>query len=159
MRAVLWVAIAGAVGIVACMGNPNMIPREDIREPVPTAKGPPPPLDDDPSTKVDKLYTDLIERRTALSLPTPPRSPDDACEPVCTFASPPDKPTLTPGCTVGAGSKCADACVQADAACDDAAQICEIAKGLRTDRIAAGRCREASATCADARAPCCACEP
>jgi len=156
MRLEVWTAIAGVVGIVACAGA-NMVPREEIQDPVPTAKGPPPPLDDDPSTKVDQLYTDLIARRTALSLPAPPRSPDDACEPVCTLADPPDLPTHTPGCTVGAGSKCAAACVEADAACDDAAQICAIAKDLRTDRIAAGRCREASATCADARAPCCAC--
>jgi hypothetical protein len=158
MKTARWVAIAGIAGFVACAGA-NMMPREEIQDPVPTAKGPPPPLDDDPSTKIDTLYTDLSARRAALSLSTPPRSPDDTCEPVCTFASPPEKPTQTPGCTVGAGSKCENACVEADAACDDAAQICEIAKGLRTDRMAAGRCREASATCTAAREPCCECKP
>jgi hypothetical protein len=157
MRAEVWAVLAGAVGIVACMGG-NMMPREEIQDPVPTAVGPPPPLADDPSTKVDKLYADLVARQTALSLPNPPRSPDDGCEPVCTLSVPPDKPTHTPGCTVGAGSACAAACVQADAVCDDAAQICAIAKDLLTDATAAGRCRAASATCAAAHAPCCACK-
>ncbi len=136
-----------------------MMPREVIQDPVPTAVGPPPPLDDEPSTKIDKLYTDLLARRSALSLPAPARSPDDACEPDCVFADPPDKPTHTPGCTVGSGSACLSACVQADAACDDAAKICAIAKDLRTDAAAAGRCRDASATCTAAHAPCCECKP
>jgi len=145
-----------AVGVAAC-GSGNMMPREVIPNPVPTASGPPPPLDDDPSTKIDKLYTDLLTRRAALSLPTPAPT-EDTCEPDCTFADPPDRPTHTPGCTVGAGSACANACVQADAACDDAAKICTIAKELRTDAPAAGRCRDASATCVAAREPCCACK-
>jgi hypothetical protein len=145
-----------AVAIVACGGG-NMMPREQLRDPVPTAVGPPPPLDDDPSTKVDKLYADLLARGKALSLPAPTPTLDNACEPDCALASPPDKPTRTAGCTVGSGSACANACVQADAACDDAAQICAIAKDLRTDAIAAGRCRQASATCTAAHAPCCSC--
>lgn len=148
--------IAAAVGIVAC-GGAAMMPREVIPNAVPTAVGPPPPLDDDPSTKVDKLYADLVTRQSALSLPSPPRSSDDACEPDCVVPEPPGKPTHSPGCTVGAGSACANACVQADAACDDAAQICAIAKDLRTDATAAGRCRDASATCAAAYRPCCSC--
>ena len=150
--------IAAVVGLVACGGG-NMMPQEQIQDPVPTAVGPPPPLDDDPSTKVDKLYTDLLARRTALSLPAPARSADDTCEPDCAIATPPDKPTHTAGCTVGAGSACANACVQADAACDDAAKICAIAKDLRTDATAAGRCRDASATWTAAHAPCCSCTP
>lgn len=136
-----------------------MMPREERLTAVPTAEGPPPPLPDDSSTKLDKLYTDLLARRTALSLPAPPQSADDACEPDCALVAPPDKPTQSPGCTVGAGSACARACVDADAACDDAAQICAIAKDLRTDTVAAGRCRNASATCAAAHAPCCECKP
>ena len=156
MRAETWLTIAVTVGVVAC-GSGNMMPREVIPNAVPTASGPPPPLDDDPSTKVDKLYADLGARRAALSLPTPPASPDDACEPDCTVADPPPQPTHTAGCAVGAGSACADACTQADAACDDAAKICSIAKDLRTDSTAAGRCREASATCVAAHEPCCAC--
>lgn len=149
--------IAVALGVVAC-GSGNMMPHEVIRDPVPTASGPPPPLDDDPSTKVDKLYADLGARRAALSLPTPPPSSDDECQPDCTLAEPPKPPTQTAGCAVGAGSTCANACTQADAACDDAAKICAIAKDLRTDSTAAGRCREASATCAEAHEPCCACK-
>lgn len=132
------------------------MPREEILNPVPTAEGPPPPLDDDPATKVDRLYADLVARQKALSLPAPPTSPNTACEPVCELPVPPDKPTRTPGCTVGAA--CTEACVQADAACDDAAQICAIAKDQGTDATIAGRCRDASATCAAAHAPCCACK-
>lgn len=156
MRAEVWVSVVGIFASVACTGA-NMMPREVIEKPVPTAEGPPPPLDDNPSTKLDKLHADLIARQKALSLPNPRPSPDDACEPVCALAVPPDKPTHTAGCTVGSGSACANACVQADAACDDAAQICAIAKDLRTDAVAAGRCREASATCTAAHEPCCAC--
>lgn len=154
MRVETWMLIA--VGVVAC-GSGNMMPREVIPNAVPTASGPPPPLDDDPSTKVDKLYADLVARRSALSLPTPPASPDEACEPDCPLAEPPAQPTHTAGCTVGAGSACVNACTQADAACDDAAKICAIAKELRTDSTAAGRCRQASATCVSAHEPCCAC--
>ena len=150
-------SIAVAVGIVAC-GSGNMMPREVIPNAVPTASGPPPPLDDDPSTKVDKLYADLVARRSALSLPTPATSPDEACEPDCAVADPPPQPTHTAGCTVGAGSACANACTQADAACDDAAKICAIAKELRTDATSAGRCQQASATCVAAHAPCCSCK-
>ena len=154
MRAKTWMMIAAA--LAAC-GSGHMMPREVIPNPVPTASGPPPPLDDDPSTKVDKLYADLLGRRSALSLPAPPRSADDACDPDCTFADPPAPPTHTAGCAVGSGSACANTCVQADAACDDAAKICAIAKELRTDTTSAGRCRDASATCVAAHAPCCSC--
>jgi len=151
-----WVVIA-AVGVVSCFGG-NMMPREVIPQPVPTASGPPPPLADDPSTQVDKLYADLVARRTALSLPTRPPSAPEACEPVCAIDDPPDKPSSTAGCTPGAGSACSTACAQADATCDDAAQICAIAKDLRTDAVVAGRCRDARVTCADAHAPCCYCK-
>jgi hypothetical protein len=134
-----------------------MIPQDPIEQPVPTASGPPPPLADDPGTRVDKLYADLIARRAALALPTPPPASEDPCEPVCAIDDPPDKPSRTAGCAPGAGSACAATCGQADAACDDAAQICAIAKELRTEASAAGRCRDARATCADAHAPCCGC--
>jgi hypothetical protein len=149
--------IAVTVGVVAC-GSANMMPREVIQDPVPTASGPPPPLDDDPSTKVDKLYADVVARRSALKLQAPPRSPDDSCNPDCEVVQPPEKPTHTPECSAGTGSTCIDACVQADATCDDAAKICAIAKDLRTDAVAAGRCRDASATCTAARPVCCECK-
>jgi hypothetical protein len=155
MRAEPFILIA--VSLVAC-GSGNMMPREVIPDPVPTASGPPPPLDDDPSTKVDKLYADLVARRSALSLPTPSASLDEACDPDCTLAVPPEQPTHTAGCVIGAGSACVNACAQADAACDDATKICAIAKDLRTDATAAGRCRDASATCGAAHEPCCACK-
>jgi len=154
MRAAAWLAIT--VSAVAC-GSGAMMPREVIPDPVPTASGPPPPLDDDPSTKVDKLYADLVSRRSALSLPTPAPSPGETCEPDCEIAEPPPLPTHTAGCTAGSGASCTNACTQADAVCDDAAKICAIAKELRTDSTAAGRCRDASATCVAAHAPCCAC--
>jgi hypothetical protein len=152
-----WVVIAAVAGVVSCQSG-NMMPRETIPQPVPTASGPPPPLADDPSTQVDKLYADLVARRAALALPTPPPSPVEACEPVCAIDDPPDKPSHTAGCTPGLGSACSTACAQADAACDDAAQICAIAKELRTDAAVAGRCRDARTTCADAHAPCCDCK-
>lgn len=153
MRPAVSVWFVGA--LVAC-GGANMMPREEVLDPVPTAVGPPPPLDDDPATKVETLYTDLVARQKALSLPSPPPLPNTECEPVCELAAPPDKPTRTPECTVGAA--CAEACVQADAACDDAAKICAIAKDQRTDAAIAGRCRDASAICAAAHAPCCGCK-
>jgi len=158
MRSVSLVAIAATVGVVSCLAG-SMMPREPIEQPVPTASGPPPPLADDPSTQVDKLYADLLARRAALSLPTRPPSPEAACEPVCPIDDPPEKPSRTAGCTPGAGSACATTCANADTACEDAARICAIAKDLRTDASAAGRCSEASATCADAHAPCCECKP
>jgi hypothetical protein len=157
MRTTSWLVIAVAVTIVSCL-NGTMMPREQIEQPVPTASGPPPTLADDPSTQIDKLYADVLARRTALSLPTPPPSPAQACEPVCAIDDPPDKPTRTAECTPGAGSACATTCVQADAACDDAAQICALAKQLQTDAAAAGRCRDARTTCSDAHAPCCECK-
>jgi hypothetical protein len=156
MRGESWLVIAATMGVVSCLAG-QMMPRESIDQPVPTASGPPPPLVDDPSTRVEKLHADLVVRRAALSLPTPPPLPVEACEPVCAIDDPPDKPSRTAGCTPGAGSACATACAQADAACDDAAQICSIAKELRTAAWAADRCRDARATCADAHAPCCEC--
>jgi hypothetical protein len=156
-RSLLPVVTSAVMGVVSCMSG-NMMPRETVPQPVPTASGPPPPLVDDPSTQVDKLYADLVMRRAALTLPTPPPSPEETCDPVCAIEDPPDKPTRTAGCTPGSESTCATACVHADAACDDAAQICSIAKDLRTDAAAAGRCRDARSTCADARAPCCECK-
>lgn len=157
MRRESWVVIATTLGVVSCL-NGTMMPRNEIEQPVPTAKGPPPPLADDPSTQVDKLYDDLVARRAALSLRTPPPSPAEACEPVCAIEDPPDKPSRTAGCTPGAGSACTATCAQADAACDDAARICALAKDLRTDASAAGRCHDARATCTDAHAPCCDCK-
>jgi hypothetical protein len=151
------VVIAVAASALSCFGG-SMMPRETVPQAVPTASGPPPPLADDPSTQVDKLYADLVARRSALSLPTPPPAPQEACEPVCTIETPPDKPSHTAGCTPGVGSACSTSCIQADAACDDAAQICAIAMQLRTDAAAAGSCRDARATCADAYAPCCECK-
>ncbi len=152
-----YLVIAAVAAVVSCTSG-NMMPREAIPQPVPTASGPPPPLADDPSTQVDKLYADLVSRRAALSLPPPPPSPRVACEPVCAIDDPPDKPSHTAGCTPGAGSACSHACAQAGAICDDAAQICAIAKELRTDAAAAGRCSDARATCGDAHAPCCDCK-
>jgi hypothetical protein len=148
--------MAATLGFVSCQGA-NMMPRDPIAQAVPTASGPPPPLTDDPSTRIDKLHADLVVRRAALSLPTPPPRPAQTCEPVCTIDDPPEKPSRTAGCAPDAGSACTAACTQADAVCDDAAQICSIAKDLRTEAWAADRCRDAGATCADARAPCCAC--
>jgi hypothetical protein len=149
--------MAAVAAVVSCM-NGGMMPRETIPQPVPTASGPPPPLADDTSTQVDKLYADLVVRRAALSLRPPPPSPQEACEPVCTIEDLPDKPSHTAGCTPGTGSACSTTCAQANATCDDAAQICAIARELKTDAAAAGRCREAGVTCADARAPCCECK-
>lgn len=157
MRGESWVVIAATVGFVSCLSG-GMMPREQIEQPVPTASGPPPPLTDDPRTQIDKLHADLVVRRAALSLPTPPSRPEEACEPVCAIDDPPDKPSRTSWCVPGAGSACATACAQADAACEDAAQICSIAKELRTEAWAADRCRDAGATCVDAHAPCCECK-
>jgi hypothetical protein len=151
MRAALWLVIAAS-----CTGG-NMMPREKSLEAVPTASGPPPPLEDDPKMQVDKLHADLLVQRSALSLPVPPSVPE-TCEPVCAIDDPPDKPSLTAGCAPGTGSACAATCAHADAACADAAQICTIAKQLQTDALVAGRCRDARATCADAHAPCCECK-
>jgi hypothetical protein len=136
-----------------------MAPQElPLEQPVPTASGPPPPLADDPLATVEQLYTDLVERRAALGLPTPPRAPDDACQPVCKVDDPPGVPSTAPGCTPGAGSACVSACAQADATCDDAAKICAIAKKNLTEARVAARCHDARATCTDASAPCCSCK-
>jgi hypothetical protein len=139
------------VAVVSC-GPPGMYRPPPVEQAVPTASGPPPPLADDPSTQIEQLHTDLISRRTALKLPTPLPPPEDSCEPVCKIETPPAKPAeCTPGPT------CTDTCTQADAACDDATKICDIAKQMRTEAWAAARCHDASATCADARHACCSC--
>ncbi|MEO8553689.1 MAG: hypothetical protein ABI678_27130, partial [Kofleriaceae bacterium] len=156
MKHVVLGALATVV-LVSCQSG-NMMPRETTMEPVPTASGPPPPLTDDPSTRIDKLYADLVARRSALSLRTPPQRPVATCEPVCAIEDPPDKPSRTAGCAPGAGSACTTTCAQADGACEDAAQICSIAKELQTAAWAADRCHDARATCTDARAPCCECK-
>jgi hypothetical protein len=123
-----------------------------IEQPVPTASGPPPPLTDDPSTQLEQLHADLVERRNALRLPSPPPPPDDTCEPVCKIDEPPA------ACPPGTGSACAGICTQADATCNDAVKICDIARQLKTEAWAAGRCHDASATCAEARQACCGCD-
>ena len=73
-----------------------MMRQPTIERPVPTASGPPPPLADDPSTQVDKLYADLVERRAALSLPPPPPSPEEG-------ASRCARSTILPVSLVGSG--------------------------------------------------------
>ena len=153
----MWVGLLVMTVVTACQSG-RMYQESPIGRPVPTASGPPPPLSDDPHTTVEQLHADLVARRAALALPTPPPPPEDACEPVCAVEDPPDVPTATPGCTPGAGSGCAAACVQADAACDDAAKICAIAKQTRTEAWIAGQCLDARATCIDANAPCCGCK-
>ena len=155
MRAQLWLLIA-ATGVASCSGA-NMMPADKNMDGIATAKGPPPPLEDDPRTKVDKLQSDLVAHREALSLPTRSSVPE-SCDPVCAVEDPPDKPSRTAGCAPATGATCTTACKHADAACDDAAQICSIAKDLQTDALVAGRCRDARATCADAHAPCCECK-
>src|SRR3569623_3124456 len=147
------VAVFVVLALASCSSG-IMLPQAKPMEPVPTASGPPPPLPDDPSTQIDKLHADLLARRSALSLPTPKQRPEQPCAPVCEVEDPPDKPTHTAGC----GSSCATACVQADAACDDAAKICALAKQLQTSAGAADRCHDASGTCAAAQAPCCECK-
>lgn len=144
-----------AIALAACSSG-NMMPQEKRMEAVPTASGPPPPLPDDPSTQIDKLHADVIARRGALSLPAPKPQPAQECNPVCEVEDPPDKPTHTAGCSPGAG--CANACTQADAICDDAAQICTLAKQLQTSSVAADRCHDARVTCEAATAPCCECK-
>lgn len=156
MRARSAIAVAVMVGMVACL-NGSMMPRDPVLSPVPTAKGPPPTLTDDPSAQLDTLYDDLVTRRAALSLASPKPSPAETCEPVCTIEAPPDKPSRTAGCSPGSSASCVATCTQADAACEDAAKICAIAKDLGTEATAAGRCREASVTCVAAHAPCCEC--
>jgi len=147
------------IGLVTSCGSGRMFEgTPPIDHPVPTASGPPPPLTDDPHSQVERLHADLVHRRDALALPTPPPSAEDACEPVCVVDDPPGPPSRAAGCAPEAGSACAGACAQADAACDDAAQICAIAKLLRTEAWASGECLDANATCIAAHAPCCGCK-
>ncbi len=152
----MWTAVIVMTG-VACQSG-RMYQAPPIERAVPTASGPPPPLADDPHTTVEHLHADLLARRAALGLPTPPRPPDDACEPICKVEEPPGVPSASPGCSPGAGSACATACAQADAACDDAAKICAIAKQTLTEASIAAECHDARATCTDANAPCCDCK-
>ena len=149
--------IVGAIALASCSSG-NMMPQEKMMEPVPTASGPPPPLTDDPSTQVDKLHADVVARRAAMSLPTPKPRPTQECNPVCDVEDPPAKPTHTGGCTPGSGSACTNACTQADAICDDAAQICTLAKQIQTSPGAADSCHDANVTCESARGPCCDCK-
>jgi len=148
--------IAIAAATLAC-GSGAMYREQRLDQPVPTASGPPPPLADDPHTTVEHLSTDLDSRRDALGLSRPQVKAIDACEPVCAIDVPPDLPTHDHLCVVGEGSACAANCVQADGACDDAAKICDIAKKDSIEAWLATRCREATATCLDARPKCCGC--
>ena len=154
----VWVALIVMAGVNAACQSGRMSQETPIGRPVPTASGPPPPLADDPHTTVERLHADLVARRAALALPTPPAPPEDACEPVCVVDDPPDIPSATSGCTPGAGSGCAAACAQADAACEDAAKICAIAKQTLTEAWVAGQCHDARVTCTDANTPCCGCK-
>jgi hypothetical protein len=143
-----------AVALAASCGQPAMYMPPPIEQPVPTASGPPPPLADDPATQVEQLHGDVVARRSALALPAPPPPPEVTCEPVCAVEDPP----AARSCTPGEGSACAATCTQADTICDDATKICSVAKELRTDALAAGRCHDANATCIEARAACCGCK-
>ena len=142
--------------VVSCQSG-RMYQDPPIEQAVPTASGPPPPLNDDPHATVERLSADLDVRRSALRLPTP-RTPDEVCEPVCTIAEPHGLPSHAPACAPGAGATCAAACTQADGACDDAAKICAIAKRDPSEAWLAGRCRDANATCSDATPLCCSCK-
>jgi hypothetical protein len=149
--------VIAVIAVVSCQSG-RMYQEPSIERPVPTASGPPPPLNDDPHTTVERLYADLEARRSALGLPTPRAKADEVCEPVCAVAEPPGLPSHAPACGPGAGATCVAACTQADGACDDAAKICAIAKKDPSEAWLAGRCRDANATCSDATPLCCSCK-
>jgi hypothetical protein len=158
MQTVAYIRVVVAViAVVSCQSG-RMYQEPLIERPVPTASGPPPPLNDDPHTTVERLSADLDARRSALGLSTPRAKADEACEPVCVVEEPPGLPTHAQACAPGAGSVCAARCTQADGACDDAAKICAIAKKEPSEAWIAGRCRDASATCSDATPLCCRCK-
>jgi hypothetical protein len=145
------------IAVVACRSG-AMYQEPKIERAVPTASGPPPPLNDDPHTTVERLYADLDARRGALGLTASRAKGEESCEPVCAVDEPPGLPTQMQACAPGAGSRCAATCTQADGACDDAAKICAIAKKERSEAWIAGRCRDANATCSDATPLCCNCK-
>jgi hypothetical protein len=146
-------AFLAALALAASCGSPAMYMPPPVEQPVPTASGPPPPFADDPATQVEKLHDDVVARRDALGLPKPPPPPDVTCEPVCAVEDPP----AARSCVLAEGSACAATCASADAVCDDATKICGLAKDLRTEALAAGRCHDANASCAEAGAACCGC--
>jgi hypothetical protein len=149
--------VIAVIAVVSCRSG-AFYQEPMIERTVPTASGPPPPLNDDPHTTVERLYADLDARRSALRLTTPHAKADDVCEPVCVVDDPPGLPSHTQMCAPGAGSACASACTEADGACDDAAKICAIAKKERSEAWIAGRCRDAAATCSAATPLCCSCK-
>jgi hypothetical protein len=150
-------AVIAVIAVVACQSG-RMYQEPTIERPVPIANGPPPPLNDDPRTTVERLDADLDTHRTVLHLPAPRTKPDEPCEPVCKIDEPPGLPSHAQACAPAAGATCAAACTQADGACDDAAKICAIAKKDPSEPWFAGRCRDASVTCSDATPLCCDCK-
>jgi hypothetical protein len=52
---------------------------------------------------------------------------------------------------------CVDVCGLADAICDNAERICDLAGELKGDDWAAGKCSDAKASCREATQRCCSC--
>ena len=138
-----WVALAfGAIlaAIVACgsaghsriapMAQPGASPRQQIEQ-----------LD-------AQIAADLAR------LNVPPTIAPLSSDPIPASAH---RPTSDPTCKVGASATCADSCTLADAICDNAGKICEIATSLGDDTYANTKCDSGKTSCAAARGRCCGC--
>lgn len=53
---------------------------------------------------------------------------------------------------------CDDVCSLADAICDNATNICELASGMPGDTWAEDKCNSAKASCREAKERCCSCD-
>ena len=145
-----------AAVVVACAAGPTAATAPAASPPTATVSAMP----GDPRSEIQRLANDIAGRRDQLHLPAPQiaEPTESDCKPTCMIEQMAVAPSAQDNtCHPAPSQSCHDVCNLADSICDDAAQICKLAKQLATDPWAAGKCSEAQKSCTDAHGHCCGC--
>lgn len=111
-------------------------------------------FDDPRKTEITSLWTQIRDWRREAGLPVDPRRED-----VIGVAGTPVR-EVQRVCAEGHAvpTTCSDVCSLADAICDNAETICNLANDLgKSDTWAQDKCSSAKASCRDAKKKCCGC--
>ena len=141
----LALAAALTLGLAACA----------MKSPQQATPLPPPTGTPDPHQEITARWDEIRQWRLDARLAIEPDADLIATmseRPVTEAAATCAAPTPTTG-------TCADVCQLGDAICDNAATICRIADELAGDVWAHDKCASAKASCHEAEARCCACQP
>ncbi|CAN5378597.1 hypothetical protein BH11MYX1_BH11MYX1_26090 [soil metagenome] len=134
MKWILLGALASAL-IVACGSQRAQMPSSVAPQAMPGESA--------QHEEITRLSQEIAAQRGTLGLGEHPVHPMDGGT------------TLT--CVRSTASACTQSCTLADSICDNAKKICHLASELPGDGWAEQKCADASATCDQAKASCCAC--